>query len=70
MRKFLVDKDYINSRLDKWFKRKVYDAPQSFIEKNIRRGNIKVNKINGQEPDSVKNRVFLKVIKNLFRTLI
>ena len=44
MRKFLVDKDYINSRLDKWFKRKVYDAPQSFIEKNIRRGNIKVNK--------------------------
>ena len=44
MRKFLLDKDYINSRLDKWCKRKVYDAPQSFIEKNIRRGNIKVNK--------------------------
>tara|TARA_B100000029_G_scaffold377515_1_gene372236 strand:- start:3048 stop:3956 length:909 start_codon:yes stop_codon:yes gene_type:complete len=44
MRKFLVDQDFINSRLDKWFKKKVYDAPQSFIEKNIRRGNIKVNK--------------------------
>ena len=44
MKKFLVDEDFINTRLDKWFKKKVYDVPQSFIEKNLRRGNIKVNK--------------------------
>ena len=44
MRKFLVEEDFINTRLDKWFKKKVYDVPQSFIEKNLRRGNIKVNK--------------------------
>ena len=44
MRKFLVEEDFINTRLDKWFKKKVYDVPQSFIEKNLRSGNIKVNK--------------------------
>ena len=44
MRKFLVEEDFVNTRLDRWFKKKVYDVPQSFIEKNLRRGNIKVNK--------------------------
>tara|TARA_Y100000590_G_scaffold12258_1_gene14894 strand:+ start:2746 stop:3657 length:912 start_codon:yes stop_codon:yes gene_type:complete len=44
MRKFIVDEDFINSRLDRWFKKKIYDVPQSFIEKNLRRGNIKVNR--------------------------
>ena len=44
MKRFLVEDDFINSRLDRWFKRKILDVPQSFIEKNIRKGNIKVNK--------------------------
>ena len=44
MKKFLVEDDFINSRLDRWFKRKIHDVPQSFIEKNLRKGNIKVNK--------------------------
>ena len=39
-----MEEDFINTCLDKWFKKKVYDVPQSFIEKNLRRGNIKVNK--------------------------
>ena len=38
-----VNRDYIDVRLDKWFKRNVYEVPQSFIEKNIRKGKIKVN---------------------------
>ena len=38
---FLVKYDYINSRLDRWFKKNVCDVPQSLIEKNIRKGNIK-----------------------------
>ena len=41
---FLIKDDYVNSRLDRWFRRNVYDVPQSLIEKNIRKGNIKVNK--------------------------
>ena len=41
---FSVNKDYIDSRLDKWFKKNVFDIPQSLIEKNLRKGNIKINK--------------------------
>ena len=40
---FSVKDEFINTRLDKWFKRNVCTAPQSLIEKNIRKGNIKVN---------------------------
>ena len=40
---FLVKKDFINSRLDRWFRKNVCDVPQSLIEKNIRKGNIKIN---------------------------
>ena len=41
---FIIDDDYSGSRLDRWLKKKVCDVPQSLIEKNIRRGNIKVNR--------------------------
>ena len=40
---FKVVKDHINSRLDRWIRRNVCEVPQSLIEKNIRKGNIKVN---------------------------
>ena len=40
---FVVDEDFINTRLDRWFKRKICDIPQSLFEKNIRKGNIRVN---------------------------
>lgn len=44
MKKFFsVTNDYIDSRLDRWFKKNVCDIPQSLIEKNIRKGNIKIN---------------------------
>lgn len=41
---FLIDKSFIDTRLDRWIKKNVCDIPQSLIEKNIRKGNIKVNK--------------------------
>jgi len=40
---YSIETDFINSRLDRWFKKKVSLVPQSLIEKNIRKGNIKVN---------------------------
>ena len=44
MKKFIIDSDdYINLRLDKWLKKNFSSLSQSFIEKNIRKGNIKVN---------------------------
>ena len=39
----IVDRDSENTRLDRWFKRNINDVPQSLIEKNIRKGKIKIN---------------------------
>ena len=39
----LIKEDYINSRLDRWFRKNVINVPQSLIEKHIRKGNIKIN---------------------------
>ena len=41
---FVIDDDYVGTRLDRWFRKKVCNVPQSLIEKNIRKGNIRVNK--------------------------
>ena len=41
---FIVDEDYNDSRLDKWFKDKIINLPHSLIEKIIRQNKIKVNK--------------------------
>ena len=40
---FSVKNDFVNTRLDRWFRRNVCEVPQSLIEKNIRKGKIKVN---------------------------
>tara|TARA_X000001036_G_C20551158_1_gene754463 strand:+ start:114 stop:1016 length:903 start_codon:yes stop_codon:yes gene_type:complete len=44
LQKYIIERDYHNSRLDKWFKAKVLNIPQSLIEKIIRKKKIKVNK--------------------------
>ena len=41
---YTVMDDYHDSRLDKWFKKKVINLPHSLIEKIIRQNKIKVNK--------------------------
>jgi len=40
---YSVSDDFVNSRLDRWFKKEVFNIPQSNIEKNLRKGKIKVN---------------------------
>ena len=40
---FLIGDDSINSRLDRWLRRNICEIPQSLIEKNLRKGIIKVN---------------------------
>ena len=40
---FLVGDDSVNSRLDRWLRRNICEIPQSLIEKNLRKGRIKVN---------------------------
>ena len=41
---YIVDDDFNDSRLDKWFKNKVIDLPHSLIEKIFRQNKVKVNK--------------------------
>ena len=44
-KRFSVDENFVKTRLDRWFKQNVCSVPQSLIEKNIRKGNIKVNSV-------------------------
>ena len=41
---YIVDSTYDNMRLDRWFRNEIGKTPQSFIEKHLRNGNLKVNK--------------------------
>ena len=40
---YIVDDNYNNSRLDKWFKNKIISLPHSLLEKILRQNKIKVN---------------------------
>ncbi len=44
LKTFKVDKDYQDSRFDRWFKNRVINIPHSLIEKLIRQNKVKVNK--------------------------
>ena len=41
---YIVDDDYHNARLDRWFKQKVINLPHSLIERIIRQNKIRLNK--------------------------
>ena len=53
-KKFIVSKDYHNSRLDRWFRHNVSLVPQSLIEKLIRKNKIKINKKRIKKPYRVQ----------------
>ena len=44
LEKFVIKKDYNNTRFDKWFKKEILNIPNSLIQKLIRKNIIKVNK--------------------------
>ena len=41
---YTVEKDYHNSRFDRWFKANIINLPQSLVEKIIRLNKLKINK--------------------------
>ena len=65
---FIIDDDFVGARLDRWFKRKVCDVPQSLIEKNIRKGNIRVNKKKEKGSYRIKKNDYI-YLKNLKLTI-
>ncbi len=40
---YTIKIDYTETRLDRWFRKNISQVPQSLIEKNLRKGRIKVN---------------------------
>ena len=42
-RLFKIDKSSIGMRIDRWIKNNIGKLPQSLIEKELRKGNIKLN---------------------------
>ena len=42
-KKFEVEKDFHNTRFDRWFKNKILDIPQGLIERIIRKNLVKIN---------------------------
>jgi 23S rRNA pseudouridine955/2504/2580 synthase len=75
IKKYEVEKDFHNTRFDRWFKNKVLDIPQGLIEKIIRKNQAKVNgkktksSYRVQESDIIEIFNFEK-IKKTEKTLI
>ncbi len=42
---FQVEKDFVNSRIDRWIKKNICQVPQSLIEKSLRNKNLTINKL-------------------------
>ena len=54
-RSFKIDTSSINMRIDRWIRNNIGNVPQSLVEKNLRKGKIKLNK------KKVKSSVKLKL---------
>ena len=59
-----INNDFLNCRIDRWYKKNLCNIPQSLLEKNIRNGNIKVN--NKKIKSSYKLQLSDKIIINNF----
>ena len=69
--KFIINKNFDNTRLDKWFKDQVLNLPQSLVEKLIRKKKIKVNKEKTKTSYRIKKGDIIELFKiNKFKESI
>jgi len=61
---FQVEKDFVNSRIDRWIKRNIHQIPQSLIEKSLRNKNVTINKL--KVKSSYKLKIDDKIYLNNF----
>ena len=61
---FLVKKDFVNSRIDRWIKRNIRIVPQSLIEESLRNKNVTINKV--KVKSSYKLKIDDKIYLNNF----
>ena len=64
---YLIKQDFVNTRLDKWFRINVCEVPQSLLEKNLRKGKIKVN--NKRKKSSYKLKKMIKLTSTILISL-
>ncbi len=61
MKKFIISSEfYVGLRLDKWLKKNFSSLTQNFLEKNLRKGNIKVNNL--KKPSKYKLKINDEII--------
>tara|TARA_B100000035_G_scaffold294523_1_gene284859 strand:- start:650 stop:1567 length:918 start_codon:yes stop_codon:yes gene_type:complete len=64
---FIVDKTCNNMRVDRWIRNKIGKIPQSFIEKSLRSGKIKVNKKKVKSSFKIKTNDKIKIFNLNFK---
>ena len=67
MKIFIIKDDFVDTRLDRWFRKNVNELPQSLIEKNLRKKNIKIN--NKREKSSYKLQKNDQISVNLYNVV-
>ena len=63
---YFVNDDYNNTRFDRWFKKEVFNIPQSYIEKNLRKGKIKVNDKKIKSSYKLRNKDIVTIYDLIF----
>ncbi len=59
---YSIAEDFVDTRLDRWIKKSICSVPQALIEKNIRKGNIKVNNKKQKSSYKLKKNDQIKII--------
>ena len=54
LKSFKIDNKSINMRIDRWIKNNIGQIPQALIEKDLRKGNIKINKKKSKSSTKLK----------------
>ena len=65
IKKFVVEKDFHNTRFDRWFKNNVLDIPQGLIEKIIRKNQAKVNGKKTKSSYRVQENTFHPILRKI-----
>ena len=70
IKKFVVESTCNGMRLDRWLRNKLGKIPQSFIEKNLRLGKIKINKKKTKSSFKVKTNDKIDIFDFNFKAKI
>ena len=67
IKNYIVDRTYNNMRLDRWLRNKIGNIPQSYIEKSLRTGKIKINKKKVKSSSKVKTNDKIEIFNLNFK---